>query len=418
MTAITNLPDLRPSLLLDFANSGRVDPRIQCTRASSATCFGPDGRLRTVAANVPRIDYDPVTGTCKGLLIEEARTNYIPNNTMQGAVVGSPGTTPTGWSAAGTGSGITRTVVATGEEDGISYIDIRFNGTPSVNNLSVSFAGVNSITAASGQAWSLSAYLRLVGGSFANTTPEFDILETDGTNGIAASRAPCVATGKPLVTQRFVSAATLSNAGTTHVQPRIRVGLTIGQPVDFTLRIGLPQFEAGGFATSVIHTAAAQVTRAADVASMTGANFSSWYRQDEGTFVAESATNSTNGAVSSSVLAAFASSSNYQRIRHLGGLVDVTTLSGGVLVVDSGGVAVPVGTFCKTVMAYKSDDYAQYTNGVSGGADTSAALPVGVNTLNIGSTDGNGTFLNGHIKRIAYYPSKRLTNEQLQRLTA
>lgn len=77
MTAIANLPDLRPSLLLDFANSGRVDPRIQFTRASAATCWGSDGQLRTVAANVPRIDYDPATGKCLGLLVEEARTNYI-----------------------------------------------------------------------------------------------------------------------------------------------------------------------------------------------------------------------------------------------------------------------------------------------------------------------------------------------------
>ena len=80
MTAIANLPDLRPSLLLDFANSGRVDPRIQCTRASAATCYGPDGKLRTVAANVPRIDYDPVTGKCLGLLVEEARTNLLLNS--------------------------------------------------------------------------------------------------------------------------------------------------------------------------------------------------------------------------------------------------------------------------------------------------------------------------------------------------
>lgn len=80
MTAIANLPDIRPSLLLDFANSGRVDPRIQCTRASSATCFGPDGKLRTVAANVPRIDYDPATGKCLGLLVEEGRTNLWLNS--------------------------------------------------------------------------------------------------------------------------------------------------------------------------------------------------------------------------------------------------------------------------------------------------------------------------------------------------
>lgn len=85
MSVIADLPDIRPSLLLDFANSGRVDPRIQCIRASAATCCGPDGKLRTVAANVPRIDYDPVTGKCLGLLVEEARTNLWLNSATASA---------------------------------------------------------------------------------------------------------------------------------------------------------------------------------------------------------------------------------------------------------------------------------------------------------------------------------------------
>lgn len=77
MTAIANLPDIRPSLLLDFANSGRVDPRIQCLRASDATCYGQNGVMRTVGANVPRIDFDPATGKCLGLLTEERRVNLL-----------------------------------------------------------------------------------------------------------------------------------------------------------------------------------------------------------------------------------------------------------------------------------------------------------------------------------------------------
>lgn len=77
MTAITNLPDLRPSLLLDFANSGRVDPRITFSRVSTATYFDNKGVLRTAPAGVPRIDYDPATGECRGLLVEEQRTNFL-----------------------------------------------------------------------------------------------------------------------------------------------------------------------------------------------------------------------------------------------------------------------------------------------------------------------------------------------------
>ncbi|UUE94488.1 phage head spike fiber domain-containing protein [Comamonas thiooxydans] len=77
MSVIADLPDLRPSLLLDFANSRRLYPLIQHSRASTATCYGPDGLLRRVPANVPRIDYDPESGECLGLLIEESESNLL-----------------------------------------------------------------------------------------------------------------------------------------------------------------------------------------------------------------------------------------------------------------------------------------------------------------------------------------------------
>jgi len=84
--ATSNRNSIRPSLVLDFARSQTVDPRITFTRASSATYFNSLGVLSTATNNVPRIDYDPVTGACLGLLIEQASTNLIRNNTMVGAV--------------------------------------------------------------------------------------------------------------------------------------------------------------------------------------------------------------------------------------------------------------------------------------------------------------------------------------------
>jgi hypothetical protein len=68
-------PAIRPSLNLDFAKSQAVDSRISFTRASAATHYDGTGTLITKHNNQPRINFDPNTGECKGLLIEEQRTN-------------------------------------------------------------------------------------------------------------------------------------------------------------------------------------------------------------------------------------------------------------------------------------------------------------------------------------------------------
>lgn len=77
MSNVLNLPEFRPSVMLDFSNSGQVDPRIQSIRASSAICTGPGGRLRTLAANAPCIDYDAQSGRCLGLHVGNAFANVL-----------------------------------------------------------------------------------------------------------------------------------------------------------------------------------------------------------------------------------------------------------------------------------------------------------------------------------------------------
>ena len=55
--------------------------------------------------------------------------------------------------------------------------------------------------------------------------------------------------------------------------------------VTVTGTVQFAQLEVGAFATSYIPTAASQVTRTADVATMTGTNFSSWYNATQGSFM-------------------------------------------------------------------------------------------------------------------------------------
>ena len=66
---------VRPTLLLDFARSKTIDARLSFVRASNASYIAQDGLIRYVTTNQPRIEHDPITAECKGLLIEAGRAN-------------------------------------------------------------------------------------------------------------------------------------------------------------------------------------------------------------------------------------------------------------------------------------------------------------------------------------------------------
>jgi hypothetical protein len=177
------------------------------------------------------------------------------------------------------------------------------------------------------------------------------------------------------------------------------------------------QMEAGAFPTSYIPTVAATVTRAADVASITGANFSSWYRQDEGTVFA--AYQGREGNASKRVFAftddsssniawliasnSVGSQANYWQVR-AGGVVQAELGSGAYSAVPQLSAA-----------AYRADDFGFSKNGGAPLTDTSGSIPV-VNTLRIGAGPANTDILNGAIRRLTYWPT-RLGNEVLQRIT-
>ena len=80
-SADLDAPVASPTLNLDFANSQELDPRITFTRGSIGTFVNKNGLIETAQANVPRFAYDPISGECRGLLVEEQRTNLVTNST-------------------------------------------------------------------------------------------------------------------------------------------------------------------------------------------------------------------------------------------------------------------------------------------------------------------------------------------------
>jgi hypothetical protein len=171
------------------------------------------------------------------------------------------------------------------------------------------------------------------------------------------------------------------------------------------------------FASSYIKTEASQVTRSSDAASMTGANFSSWYRQDEGTVYAEFLASPATTTFPNVLRISDGSFNNMLYI-------DSTNEKIARLVVDNSGVNQTVlnfGTLTTNVSykfagSFKFNDVAASLNSGNVLTDTSANIPL-VNMITIGNSTLGTQAINNCIKRIAYYPAK-LSSTQLQALTS
>jgi hypothetical protein len=172
------------------------------------------------------------------------------------------------------------------------------------------------------------------------------------------------------------------------------------------------QLEAGSFATSYIPTVASQVTRNADVASMTGTNFSSWYNASAGTFVVASAPYSAGNFTSAS--ATDGSTNNRVQVTS-SNTIQFLVGTGGVVqaILDAG--TVNGGTTNLVAGAYLVNDFAASINGSAVATDNSGTIPT-VNRLDIGNLSGFAEFLNGHIRQIAYF-NTRLPDDRLEALT-
>jgi hypothetical protein len=180
------------------------------------------------------------------------------------------------------------------------------------------------------------------------------------------------------------------------------------------------QLEAGAFASPYTPTVAAQVTRVADSAVMTGVNFSSWYRQDEGAFFAEAShigTTSFPTVVTASLGAASAAEQIvlYTTTTGITGESFFVRTGNVVQANINGGAVVASGVYFKTSGSYKVNDFATSLNGAAVVTDTSGILPVN-DRLTIGALNTSTLYLNGYIKRLTYY-NQALTAANLQAIT-
>jgi hypothetical protein len=380
------------------------------TRASTKLRIGSNGLYGSVANNVPAFEFN-TDGTYRGLLVEPGATNSIRNNSMTGAVAGTPGTLPTNWSEAL--SGLTREVVAIGTELGINYIDIKLSGTASGISVVIASETNNSIVASVGQVWTNSHFVKIVSAPTPPTSFGLVIREALADGTFVASGSGAIVPTSTLA--RYSHTRTLTGVTTARVQPQLTATVVNGNTYDFTVRIGWPQMETGSVATSPIVTTAGTASRVADVVSLTGA--SSLIGQSAGTIFAE--INLRN--MSTGIFRRIVELSDGGTTNNISMFVGDTVSTIGIRI-DTGGVnqsnfatASAYSGTVKIALAYANNDIVLYVNGVQTNTDALASIPL-CSVINIGSRVNSTLFANDYIRAVALFPT-RIANATLISLT-
>ena len=393
-----------PKLALDFTTAS-LDSRITFTRTTDAThpatYINSSGYITTATNDQPRFDYDPITLQCKGLLIEESRQNTFRNDEAYIA-----------------NSGVSRSSDLTNSPEGIANCHLMIENNAYGNHLiynTVNYSfdmGVSyvfsyyvkpkgrfrfklgSISSLRCPIATFDTSTGVVSGS-GGTTGSIETLSNGWYRLIAIRTAPSTGTD-------LVSLVLLSNGGEEAYT---------GDNVSGAYYYG-GQLEVGAFPTSYIPTTTTALTRNADVAVMTGTNFSDWFNASEGTFVL-GAMIASNADFKYLFAASTGAASNIIAGRRFaGGVLADYVATGGSEVVDQA----VTGTMTVNVpfnyaVGYKTNNVGHALNGGAIKTDTSAAIPTGLNILNIGARNSGFDPWGGWISSLRYFPQRLTDNE-------
>ena len=373
----------------------------QLERSSTARAYIP---TTTAAISGARFDHDPATLACKGLLIEESRTNSITGSNAFNT-----------WTLANCTVAASSIVTPEGTADAWKIVE---------DIILAVHSATRPFTPVSGTTYTVSAWIKsaengfafvgLTGGGFAATFISVNL----------STGAVSTAVGTPV----GAASASYSNgwwrvsfslAATASLSSVVDIRLSrdgnwanrsyLGNGVNGMYCYGA-QVEAGSFPTSYIPTATASLARSADVCSITGANFSGiWNGIDATVFFRGSRITNISGqsnwALSSGTLATSVvsdRSASFERLAVAGsGIINrspFTTLQE-----------------YKIATAIKTSDYAASFNGEAAIASANI-FALSLSAFAIGTTYTGGGQLNGWIHSIKFF-KKRLPNAKLQTLT-
>lgn len=347
---------------------------------------------------------------CRGLLNEPDTANQVRNNKMSGVVPGSSGTMPTYWATTPSTGTFTRTVMGTGVEDGIPYVEVRLQFTgASANAAAFAFECSTQIAALAGEKWNTSVYCRIVAGSLTNLDAivyinELNVAGAFVTNGTSSLLSMTTA---PLREQRFSLSRTVVDGLTRYVLPGVYFYNAAGA-ADITIRIGYPQAEKRDFSTLPVPTDGALETGTAAIHLIGGASFSGYYNPLASTFVVDFVPFALIGNEVFWGIGQAGVFNNSAYLVNSGGSLYLIVFSGGVNTVFMNLGALVAGNRYKVAISMQAGEIAARVNG---GAEqlSAGAMPVVVNNEGLLCSPWNGgaSYPAAWLRQRQYFPRAR-----------
>jgi hypothetical protein len=355
-------------------------PGVEVYRNSQATYFDQNGVLKFAGGDRPRFDHDPITGVCKGLLVEESRTNLLTYSTqLENAV----------WELSSGSNIAPNNAIApdnTTTASSVSALAYIRQTPSSINNSTL---------------YTFSVWLQ------SSTNESQNVILTLEDNGNLSTVVASTTASITSTWQRY--SVTGTSASATNL---FRVLVGAGR-----YNIWGPQLEQGGFATSYIPTLNAQVTRAADIVQVNTNSFNTFYNPEQGTFYTRALP--LSGAQAAAVLDIGDVNKSFHGIWKSG--------TGG-----DGSIGTSWNTFSNATFLSAGAQLTQLTANfvsVSGTGDSGARIaysysPLAYNTAVSGTlvtqttvsalpdiNQSNLNFFNGHIQTIEYYNTQLPTTQ-------
>lgn len=351
--------------------------------------------------------------TDKGILIEEARSNGIRNNSMQGAipgVLGSGGALPNNW-AIFAASGLTTTIVGVGTELGIDYIDLDFSGTSNNVFYVLAFDSPGPVAAA-GEIWTGTMFASARAGNSMTNVVNINTSNRQtggtGTTDVPFNVLTSVLTRQPAATRTMAT-------GATNAPLALYINMANGAAINLKLRIGWPQQELGAFATSPIRTTNAVVARAADDLAINNAG--NYCSASLATIRAEFELSHATYASSARNVASIIIDGNNRHTMYVGSDSRLNCNTRTATVLQNGTHFMPnvlvINTSYKVAYRWAANDLAVRASSSLGTAPanvTSASVPAGAISFQVGRFN-SGQYLNGYIKRLTIFPNAQNDNQ-------